>query len=157
MFHLSKKFLVNNKFVGAFCERSDCIIQEVFIDGSREVLSYRHFPLPFFLTRGSLEKWERRIEGFFGSVPMLTEKADFLREWLKRAEKASFVGIGNYLPVEEAVLLSPLVVVYRWKGKRLLLGAESFKPVPDTRSNLYLLPCGAFPEAITNLGVKDGD
>jgi len=157
MFHLSRKFLVNNKFVGAFCEKRDCIVQEVFVNGKREVFSYRYFPLPQFLTKRSLKRWEEGIESFFGNVPQLTEKADFLKKWLELAKKSSFVGIGNYLQVEEAASLSSLVVVYKWRGKRLILGAESFKPVPDRRSKLYLLPCGAFPETITKLGVEDGD
>ncbi len=157
MFHLSKKFLVNNKFVGAFCEKQSCIVQEVYVNGKKEVFSYRHFPLPRFLTKRSLLKWEEEIAKFFGNVPDLLDKGSFIRRWLEEAVSASFAGIGNYLTVEKAVLQSPLVIVYRWNGKRLVLGAESFKPVPDKRSKLYLLPCGSFPETIEKLGVNDGN
>ena len=60
MFHLSKKFLVNNKFVGAFAEKEDFVVQEVYLLGEKKVFSYKHFPLPRFLTKKALESGKRR-------------------------------------------------------------------------------------------------
>ena len=156
MFHLSKKFLVNNKFVGAFAEKEDFVVQEVYLLGEKKVFSYKHFPLPRFLTKKALRKWEEEIEKTFSSYTPAAEESAFLKRWIEETESSYFVGIGNYLTVEEAVKLSPLVVVYRWKGKKLTLGKEAFKPIPDRRAYLYLLPCGAFPETIEKLGVEDG-
>jgi len=157
IFYLESKFLVSLKFVGAFCPPfPSFIVQKVFVGREEEVFCYKHFPLPRFLTGKSLGKWEEKIERDFPSFTPFTEKLSFLSVWIEEVETAEWIGIGNYLGIEEAKKKTSLLVVYEWEGKRLILGKESFKPIPDKRAVDYLLPCGAFPETIKKLGVEYG-
>ena len=159
IFHLSGKFLVSLKFVGAFCPSfpSDFVVQRVFMGEEEEVFCYKHFPLPRFLTKKRLKKWEREIEESFPRFIPFTEKLSFLNRWIGEVESASYAGIGNFLQIEEAKKKTSLLVVYEWKGRRLVLGKEAFKPIRDERASFYLLPCGCFPETIFKLGVSYGD
>jgi hypothetical protein len=160
IFHLSGKFLVSLKFVGAFYPRTVSlpdafVLQRIFI-GEEEVFCYRHFPLPRFLSKKKLQKWEKEIEESFPSFTSIVEKRNFLSRWIREVETAEWVGIGNYLSIEEAKKETSLLIIYEWRNKRLILGKEAFKPVPDERAVSYLLPCGCFPETIMKLGVAYG-
>jgi len=158
MYHLGGKFIVNNKFVGAFSSpKESFVVQRIFLLGREEVLVYKHFPLPSFLTGKRLSKWEREIERSFVPYVPISRRWEFLRKWIGIALDSSFVGIGNYLTLEEAVKETDLVVSYELKGKRLVFGKNAFKPVPDRKAVSYLLPCGCFPETILKLGVSHGD
>jgi hypothetical protein len=162
IFHLSGKLLVSGKFVGGFVETNvlpeNFIRQTVYVKGKKKVLLYREYPLPFFITKGTLKVWEKKIEKDFSEFSLIPakEEADFLAEWLNLCRTASFLGTANYRPVEEVVRKSPLVVIYEYGRKRLILCRDAYKPVPDRKAVEYLYPLSCFPETIEKLGVENG-
>jgi len=149
--------------VGCFAEDTQAppsfVKQVVYVEGEKAVIFYKRFSLPFFITRRTLKKWEEEIDkeltSHFSVVPA-TFKEEILARWLKLCEECLYAGIGNYLTIEEAVRRSPLVVVYEYEGKKLLLGREAFKPVPDKGAIEYLYPLSCFPETIKKVGVTIG-
>jgi len=162
-FHLSETLLVNLKFVGGFVSKpltpDGFVLQEVYCCGKKAYLLYKHYPLPKFITKRKLSNWEQRIKqelSSYGLIPA-SSMVDFLSDWISEYEKAEFVGIANFIPEEEAVKNTDLLVVYRYRGKKLSLAKDSFKIVADKRAVDYLLPLGAFPDTILKAGVEDGD
>ena len=161
LYHLGGKFLVSLKFVGAFVEvpLQGFVEEEVYVRGKRELLCYKHFPLKRFFPfpKKALLSFERRVEEEYkGKYVKVEEKLPYLSAWVELVEETTFVGVGNYVKVEEAVRKTELLVVYRWNGRELVLGKDSFKPIPDRRAISYLLPLGCFPETITKLGRSYG-
>lgn len=163
VYHLSRELLVSGKFVGAFKDspEKDLPVQEVYINGEKKVLNYVHHPLPKFITRKSLEKWEQTAKEILSPYVPAKEERSFLRKWLTtlkvlKAKKIP-VGIANYLPVEELLKRSSFVVVYRFKDRTLKLCENknlTVKPIADLRALEYLTPLGAFPETVLKVGSR---
>lgn len=159
MFHLHGKFIVNMKFVGAFVKQAkpDFVLQRVFLDGTEETFTYKHFPLPFIITKGSLKKWESNIETDFGDFVPVSDKLETFSTWMLKVKSSDYVGVNTYLSLDEAVKKTSLLVAYEFNGRILMLGRNAFKMVADKRAYRYLLPCGAFPNTIEKMGVRDGN
>ena len=161
LYHLSRELLVSGKFVGAFKEKPepDLPVQEVYIDGERKVLNYAEIPLPRFITRKRLVKWEQDAKQLLSPYIPAKEESRFLKKWLNTLKvlkaKRIPVGIANYIPLDQLLERSRFVVVYRFRDKTLKLcenSSLSVKPVPDLKALEYLTPLGAFPKTVLKLG-----